>query len=189
MSQVPLNVIGLVCVLAGSLMLMLSLAWYTLRLGISPMPSSGNAGRAIERIARAGRPCSIVYELGSGWGGLARRLARSLSASHVRGFELSSIPYGWSSLVNRLRRHANLEISRADFFGASLHDADIVVCYLYTGAMARLKEKFECELRPGTMVISNTFAVPGWAPAEVVRLNDWYRTPVYVYRTVEKIKT
>ena len=185
----PLDVICFLAVLAGSLFITISLAWYTVRLGISPMPSSGKAGRAIERIIKANRPSSIVYELGSGWGGLACRLARALPASHIRGFELSSIPYGWSSLVNRLRRSSNLEINRADFFGASLHDADIVVCYLYTGAMARLKDKFERELRPGTMVISNTFALPGWTPAEVVRLNDWYRTPVYVYRTVEKMVT
>jgi hypothetical protein len=178
----PLDVICFLCVLVGAVLITLSLAWFTVRLGISPMPSSGKACRAIESIVKTGNPGSIAYELGSGWGGLARTIARAMPATRVCGFELSSIPCGWSMLVNRLRNYPNLRIYRADFFGATLSDADTVICYLYTGAMARLKEKFERELRPGTMVISNTFAVPGWTPVQVVRLNDWYRTPVYVYR-------
>ena len=59
---------------------------------------------------------------------------------------------------------------------------DGVYCYLYAGAMTQLSHKLRRELRPGAWVISNTFALPGWQPIRVVRLRDWYRTPMYLYR-------
>ena len=40
----------------------------------------------------------------------------------------------------------NLVIERRDFYGISLTDADVVICYLYSGAMERLREKFERRL-------------------------------------------
>lgn len=42
-----------------------------------------------------------------------------------------------------------------------LSDADVVFCYLLPGVMKELAKKFK-ELKPGTMVVSHGFKVPGW---------------------------
>ena len=77
----------------------------------------------------------------------------------------------------------DVEFHYANFMKVPLHDADLIVCYLFPGGMSKLKPKLEEELKPGTVVISNTFAIAGWTPVEVFHANDIYRSPIYVYKT------
>ena len=76
----------------------------------------------------------------------------------------------------------DLSLVRQDFRRVSLREASVVVCYLFPGAMSLLHDKFNEELRPGAVVISNTFSLPGWSPEKVVTLPDAYGTPVYLYK-------
>ena len=99
-------------------------------------------------------------------------------------YELSPLPYLFSWIVNKICPKHNLCFERVDFFEKDLTDAGLVVCYLYPGAMARLKSKFDKELKPGTWVISNTFAVPGWHPVKIVEVADLYHTKIYLYRII-----
>jgi hypothetical protein len=91
------------------------------------------------------------------------------------------IPYVYSYILNKAFNSNRLVILRKNFYQASLTDANVVICYLYPEAMKRLRYKFEDELKPGTLVISNTFAVPGWQSMSVVELEDLYRSKIYKY--------
>lgn len=136
------------------------------------MPSSRKAQQAIgDLLPEVDGP---VYELGSGWGNLLGVLERY---SDVTAFELSPVPFA----VAWLFAPKHVRVLRKDFFEEDLSKAKLVVCYLYPGAMARLKDKFDKELHD-CWVISNTFAVPGWTPEQVVVLDDWYKTKVYLYK-------
>ncbi len=123
-----------------------------------------------------------IYELGCGWGALAFHLATLHPETEIRAFEVSPIPWLIAYITQRIYNFGNVRLYWEDFFRISLSDASIVVCYLYPGAMERLKQKFEKELSPGTLIISNTFAIPGWEPVDVIKVNDLYRTKIYVYR-------
>lgn len=154
---------------------------YSLWLGITPMPTSPKVKKELLALL----PDKIegtIYELGSGWGTLARPLAIMYQENNVLAYELSPIPFLLSQLLNLVFPKRNLRIERVDFFEKKLDTAGLVVCYLYPGAMAKLKNKFEAELKPGTWVISNTFAVPGWKSVVTVEVNDLYRSKVYLYR-------
>jgi hypothetical protein len=61
-------------------------------------------------------------------------------------------------------------------------DAKLILCYLYPGGMRKLKPKLEQELRPGTLIISNTFSIPGWEPVQVLPAEDFFHSAVYVYK-------
>ncbi len=52
--------------------------------------------------------------------------------------------------------------------------------------MTSLKTKFEEELKPNTLIVSNTFRLAGWEPEEVITLNDIHQTPIYRYRVPAK---
>ena len=153
---------------------------YTLITGISPVPTTSRV-RATMLALMPAHLSGLIFELGSGWGALAFALARRYPDARIVAFELSPVPW----LVSRLRQAVmpapNLRIHRADFMAASLQGASAVVCYLYPGAMERLEPKFAAELAPGTPVVSNTFALPGWRPAAVRRAGDLYASPVYLY--------
>jgi hypothetical protein len=167
------------------LAILISVVYFSLRNGISPTPSSGKQTKAILRMI----PADIsgnVYDLGSGWGTLALAVAKHLPQCQVIGFESSPIPYAISVILASLSHARNLKFLRLDFLKTSLADAKLVLCYLYPGGMQKLKPKLERELSPGTLVISNTFSIPGWAPAEVFHGEDFFHSPVYVYKVREE---
>jgi len=163
-------------VLAVTAFAALSLILSTLRLGIGPSPTSP----AVRRLMLSLIPretAGPVYELGSGWGGLARALARHCPQAQVVALEAALLPWAFSRLVQALAPLPNLELRRGNFFDVPLESPSLVVCYLFTGAMQRLAER----LPAGTAVVTSTFALPGRAPAQTLRADDLYRTPVYRY--------
>jgi len=162
----------------------LSIVYHTLCLGISPMPSSPRARRAILECLPPGCAERIV-DLGAGWGSLAFPLARRFPRAQVTGYELSPVPFFFCRIRQWLRPLPNLRLERVDFHRVSLAGVDVVVCYLFTGGMRRLRPKLERELPPGTRVISHTFAIHGWTPLQTLVLGDLFATRIYVYRLPE----
>lgn len=161
------------------IILALVVAW-TVKNGISPMPSSTKASKVIASLLPDVE--GPVYELGSGWGHLLLPLCKKYPHQPVVGIESSPIPYLFSKVLFIFLKRPNLSLIRQDFFTRPLNDASLVVCYLYPGAMKQLRDKFQRELKPGTLIISNTFAVPGWKPEKTVTLDDMYCTKIYLYK-------
>ncbi|MBA3722618.1 MAG: methyltransferase [Parachlamydiaceae bacterium] len=171
----------LIVFIISILLIILSVAYYSLKYGITPTPSSPDAIRAIiEMIPET--TSGNVLELGSGWGSLAIAIARKLPNCHVIAYEISIVPWLVSLIFHKVMKNNNLIILRKDFFKESFEDVSLVICYLYPGAMKKLKDKFEKELTPGTIVISHAFAIPGWTPQFTKKLNDLYATPIYFYK-------
>lgn len=175
--SLPLAGVMLILVLIA-----LSVIVWTLKNGISPMPSSGKATRIIlTTIETQIDTQKTIYELGSGWGSLSFALAAKFPQCEVIAYETSPVPYLFSRIRQWITPCANLKFYHQDFFDISLKPASVVVCYLYTGAMLRLKSKFEQELPPNSIIISNTFRIPGWEPKYILEVPDLYRSNVFVY--------
>ena len=175
-----MQLIALSLLIFGFILIIGSILYFTLSYGISPMPSSSKAISQI-RLLIPKPTLGNIYELGSGWGHLAILLAKDNPQCQVYAYEISPIPWFVSYTIAKCLRINNLSIERKDFFNVPLNDATIIVCYLYVEAMRNLKEKFKQELKPGTLIISNTFSVPKWEAKKVYYLNDCYQTPIYVY--------
>lgn len=146
------------------------------------MPTSLKAKKSLVQALPDQLSIGKIYELGSGWGTLAFPLAHHYAEMHVIGYETSPIPYWASKIWAVFARTKNLSLLRRDFFLEPLNDASLVVCYLYPEAMRRLKTKFEKELKPGTWIVTNTFAIAGWKPEKIYEIPDLYRTRIYVYK-------
>lgn len=185
----PLPVFEALCIL---LVLLIggSIVWSTLTLGISPMPSSKQARQAmlqlmdelegeaeIETESRAG---SIV-ELGSGWGNLLIPLAKAYPQRSVVGYELSPIPWLVSLILKKLLGLSNLQVHRQNFLQADLNETSVILCYLFPGGMQVLEDKLKAEGAMPEYLISNNFALPSHAPCKTLKIDDFYRTPVYLY--------
>jgi hypothetical protein len=174
----PLGLAFLVLTAAAAVLIVA----YSLRVGITPMPSSGAARQRILELIPADLGGTIL-ELGAGWGGLAVALSRCFPAAQIVAYELSPVPW----LVARLRvavgRHRNLSVRRCDFLRVSLAEADAVVCYLYPGAMEALAKKLSQELRPGTPVVTHAFRLPGWTPEREVAVPELWRSTTFLYRS------
>ena len=158
-----------------------SIVYFTLRTGISPMPSNRLQRQAV--LTAAGEVDGPIYALGAGWGTLAFALADRFPQQQVVAFELSWVPLAVLRLRQTLRPRRNLTIRRADFLQAPLGEARLLVCYLFRGGMESLAAKLEREC-VGARLVTHTFAVRGWTPESEQTLADLYRTHVYVYRVV-----
>ena len=158
----------------------LSIVVTTLRIGISPQPSTRKARNALLDLAPKEISGSIA-ELGSGWGGLAFALAKRYPQTQVYAYELSFVPYLFSRLRLKLQGPKNLHFVRQDFLSVDLHQTSLLVTYLFPGGMDHIAEQLVPKLQQETILLSNTFALPGYTPQEKVILPDLYRTPVYRY--------
>ncbi|MGM0440129.1 MAG: class I SAM-dependent methyltransferase [Chlamydiota bacterium] len=170
-----MDIIGTFIIIAAFIA-SISIVAYTIKTGISPMPSGRRESQAIaEFIPHNFR--GTVVDLGSGWGTLTSYLAKLFPGATVLGYELSPIPLWFS----RLRGPRNVNICRKNFFETPLPEDSIIICYLFPRAMQTLKSKLEKELLPGTLIISNTFAIPGWEPIKIKNLRGLTSTQIYCY--------
>ena len=160
-----------------------SVIYYGIKLGITPMPSSRKAIATFIDLIPDKTDGKIV-DLGAGWGTLAYPIAKRFPNTEVIGYELSPLPWLYSRLKGLFVRRQNLKLHRLSVFDADLSDVDVVVVYLHPAAMRKLGPKFDRELRPGTLVLSNTFVVPTWRPTQTIHLGkSWLSTSndIYVY--------
>lgn len=121
-----------------------------------------------------------IIELGCGWGGLIAGLTRAYPNSRVIGYE-GYPPAGFISRL-RFRRVKSIKILQQDFFRSDLSGADVIVCYLSHDLMKRLQGKFDSELKPGALVISNAFPLPDWTPIDHIITRKIVPLHVWVYR-------
>jgi len=158
----------------------LSIVLGTLRSGISPMMSSSKACQTMLNLSERAESGTLV-DLGSGWGTLVIATARKYPEQQVIGYELSWFPWLFSIIRKYSLGLGNLTIYRSNFKHADLNNASVLFCYLFPAGMSALGEKLERELSTKTIIVSNTFALPSCLPIEIITLNDFYQTPIYLY--------
>ena len=157
-----------------------SIIFSTLKIGISPMPSSKKAYQAIMALADE-TGAGPIYDLGSGWGSLVIRLAKKYPDRQIVGYELSIFPWLVTKIVKRILGLSNLVVHREDFLKADLSRASVITCYLFPAAMEAIKSKLKHGKGNLRFIISNNFALPSYQASKVVQLNDLYKSPVYLY--------
>lgn len=168
--------------LIASLFCAISIFYSTIVYGVSPMPTSKQVKQVILDLLNRYNAGYRIYELGSGWGTLTSSISGAFPDYQVTGFERSPLPFLFSVAANKILNRKNCQLKYKDFFRTSFAETDIIVCYLGPNVMSRLKPKLEKELKHGSVVISSTFAVPGWQPIETITSSDLYHSKVYLYR-------
>ena len=162
------------------LVIAFSIVWGTLKTGISPMMSSSKARQAMLAEINMDEKGALI-DLGSGWGTLVIAVAKKHPKNQIIGYELSWFPWMISVLFKYSLGLDNLTLYRKDFKSADLSAASTLVCYLFPGGMLALEDKLKHDLFKNITIVSNTFALPSYKPTNVIKLKDFYQTPIYVY--------
>lgn len=121
-------------------------------------------------------------DLGSGLGGTLRYLASQSPAARFYGVESAPLPFALSWCLGKLSGKSNLEFRFRDIWKQDLSEFDVVYCFLSPVPMARLFAKAQEELKPGSLFISNSFAVPDHTPDKVVTVKDGRKTELLVWK-------
>ena len=134
--------------------------------GAPPVPSSKRVIAVFLEIAAEYRPAKAV-DLGAGDGRIVRALAEQGIESY--GYEINPLLVWWGSW--RLKK-AGLQgkgfLKTANLWKQNLGEFDFVVIYGLPGVMGHFEAKLERELRPGSLVVSNSFALPTWKPVKKI---------------------
>lgn len=120
-------------------------------------------------------------DLGSGCGGLLHHLGKVRPDGNYHGVEAAPLPFLLSKCRNFFRA-TGCRMSWGNFWNRDFAPYDVVYAYLSPVPMAALWRKAHAEMRPGSIFISNSFAVPGVAPQMLLELDDFERSTLHVWR-------
>ncbi|HEX6176341.1 MAG TPA: methyltransferase domain-containing protein [Candidatus Binatia bacterium] len=116
-------------------------------------------------------PADVVYDLGSGDGGIIIRAAQKFGARGV-GVEIDA------DLVRKAQANASrhkvehlTEFRLQDALSVDVSEATVVTLYMLPEFNAKLRPILDGQLRPGARVVSHDFPVEGWVPDRVERVN------------------
>lgn len=126
------------------------------------------------------RTGQLLIDLGCGDGRVLRMASKSYGVNAI-GYEVNLMAYIKARLLCMGDR--NIQIKCKNFWNENLTAADVVFCYLYPDVMKRLSDKLRSDLKPGTVVASCNFALPGFRPQRVIRPGGaLHSDPVYIYQ-------
>ncbi len=110
-------------------------------------------------------PAGTFVDLGAGLGGPLAHLARTRPGWTLRGVEAS--PLVWVVAWLRCR---GCRIRLGSLWHEPLGDVDVAYAFLSPAPMADLWAKVRREMRPGTLLVSHSFEVPGVEPERTLPL-------------------
>jgi len=146
----------------GIFLLLLLIHWSSFRTQVPYYPSTPSVWRAIAALLPVRQSLRCI-DIGSGFGGMALHLAALRPDSLFFGIELAPLPW----LVSRVRARfqgSSARFMRGDYMDLNFADYDAIFAYLSPAAMPELWEKAHSEMRPGTLLVSYEFVIPGLAP-------------------------
>ncbi len=107
------------------------------------------------------KPDMTVYDLGSGDGRLLF-LAAQKGATAI-GLEINPFLVLWTWLRKTLSpRRKRIRVRWQNFWQADFSGADVAFIYLLPWKMDKLANKLASELKPGSLIVSNSFIFPKW---------------------------
>ena len=120
-----------------------------------------------------------LVDLGCGDGRVLRE-AQKRYGVHTIGYEINPVAYLKARLFS-FGPH-KIKIRHENFWEADLSGADVIFCYLCPETAKKLAAKLTADLKPGAVVVSSNFSLPGFVPSRVLRLeSSRHNDPIYIY--------
>ncbi len=131
------------------------------------VPSTKNTATSMIRLAKL-RKGMKIYDLGSGDGRLLK-LSEKKGCTAI-GFEINPFLVLYSRLIH-------LHVTWKNFWYSDLSEANVVFVYLLPWRMGNLESFLKKQLKPGALIVSNSFIFPH---LKILRQDP--KNHVYVFR-------
>lgn len=163
----------------AALLLMTLLFWGTVKGDVPLFLSSSAVAEAVAEIAEREKAASVA-ELGAGIGSVVVPLATKHPHMRIEAWERAPLP--WAILKQRCKRLRNVVVHHESLWKCEVKQFDVVFAFLSPIPMPQIGVMVGDDMRPGTLFVSSSFAIPNWEPEEVRTLNDRRKTVLYCYR-------
>lgn len=149
------------------------------------MPTTPNEKGDVARLLKEVTllPTASIVDLGSGWGGMARFLAKTYPDHPVIGYEESWFPYLISKWMQWIRPLSNLTFKKENFYRADLSKVGLVYCYLFRAGALRVEKELLPKLPATAQLISLAFAFPNTIPIRQVPTMGLWNGAAYLYNS------
>ncbi len=165
----------------AAFLVMLVVYWSTFRTQVPLYLSSNKVWQALATKLPSGKSFTFV-DLGSGIGGVLTHLSQIHPQGRYLGIETAPFPFLWSWLRIKFGGHRNCTVHWGSLWDSDLSKYDVVFAYLSPVPMEALWKKAKQEMHPGSLFISNTFAVPDHPPQETLSVDDLHHSTLYLWR-------
>jgi len=136
------------------------------------VPSNKRSVTAMVKLARI-KKGQTVYDIGSGDGRVLFEAARQ--GAIAVGIEINPYLVQYTRLVAFFGAYrGRIRVLWQNLWKADVSEADVVFVYLIPWKMDVLADKLRHELKPGALVISNSFIFPGWNIVRQDKANHVY---------------
>ena len=146
-------------------------------------PYVSSPQRAVDRMLELAslKPGDTLYDLGAGDGRIVIAAARKYNVNAV-GVEMSEkLVQQANEQITKLGLQNRAKLIQGDLLQTDLAPADVIVIFLQTPSNEELRPRLEKYLKPGSRVVSYSFAVPGWKPNRVDRTDEHLGHLIYLY--------
>jgi SAM-dependent methyltransferase len=119
-------------------------------------------------------------DLGCGPGGMLLSLARQFPQAQFVGVETAPLSFAIAWL--RALRRRNCQIRYESLWRTDLGAFDVVYCFLSPAPMLELWNKACAQMPSGSLLVSNTFEIPGQPADQQIELRDWRQSRLLLWR-------
>lgn len=130
---------------------------------------------------------AILYDIGAGDGRFLH-YAEKLYGAKATGFEIDPFVF----FIGKIKQWIfgwKGKLIRSNFRSHNLSNADVIICYMLPHTLAEYQEKFDKELKPGTLVVSYTFHIGSWKPIKVIEKDKTLNIKkIFIYKVMKKSK-
>jgi hypothetical protein len=135
--------------------------------------------QALEQLGEQVPQGARLLDIGAGTGTVLAWFMRYRPDVQADGIEFAWLPW----LLGRIRlANSAAGWQHGDAFAADLAEYDVVYAYLSPEPMGLLWEKAQKEMRPGSLLISNSFDIPNVPPQRVCNIGDWKGSRLLVWK-------
>lgn len=167
-------------VFLGGFVLVLLLNWNSLGERV-PLYLTGAGTRQYLTSVLKEQPAHFRFvDLGCGPAGMLLSLARQFPQAQFVGVETAPLSFAIAWL-RALGRH-NCQVRYENLWRTDLSAFDVVYCFLSPAPMPALWAKACTQMPVGSLLISNTFEVPGQPADQQIELGDWRKSRLLLWR-------
>lgn len=120
-------------------------------------------------------------DLGCGLGDIVTHVAKTHPNARVIGVETAPLSFLIAWLRIRLLGLNNADVKFQSIWSTDVSNAEIVYAFLSPAPMTRLNDKLRTEMKPGSRFVSNSFAIPGSEPDDVIPVDDERDTQLLIW--------
>jgi len=155
--------------------------WNSARGGV-PLYLSNNKTKAALATLLPEKSGLQFIDLGTGLGGPVMALAEVRPDGNFTGIESAPALFFVSWIRGALSGLRNIHMRYGNIKSTNLGEYDVVYCFLSPVPMADLYAKAKREMKPGSLLISNTFEVPETPAEETLEVDDRRQTRLLLWR-------